>query len=134
MIVITALALAFLAVMLVLPNYIAIRYGVFGGNANFAVAAGPGAEAPVPGSSGSAQPETRTPSQTSPKRASGSRLAGLTQRGYLWKALSPLVFSVAFIIGIAVGGVVGYTLLGLAFLNLVWGFTGWGAYRPGKRR
>ena len=101
--------LALLVLALAIPNYVAVRYAVFGGSP----------VAPVNGG-------TVLKLEAHRKR----RLADVVRRGYLWKALSPLVFALSMIVGIGLGGVVGLSLVGLAALNLVYGLLGWDGYRP----
>lgn len=103
-------ALIILGLALLIPNYLAVRYGMLGG--------APGAVA-VGGGSSVAR---RT-----------FRLPGFVRRGYLWKALSPLLFAVSVIMGLAVGGLVGGLIVLLAFLNLLLGFLGWGSYTPNTK-
>ncbi|MFO7274881.1 MAG: hypothetical protein DIU55_008440 [Bacillota bacterium] len=55
----------------------------------------------------------------------------LVRRFYLWKALSPLVFALTVMFGIAVGGKAGYVLMGLGLINLLLGLWGWDDYVPG---
>lgn len=115
--VITISTLALLVLAIALPNYLAVRYAVFGGSPVAPVTAGESAAGLAP--------------------ARGARrselFAKLTQRGYLWKALSPFVFAASVILGLGLGGAAGIGLVTLAALNLVWGFLGWNGYVPGRR-
>lgn len=111
--VIAVISLATLGAMVLLPNYLAIRYALLGGSE--AAAAGGAAAA--------------TPAATTVRRRGRS----LVERGYMWKALSPFLFAFSVILGIALGGVPGIVLVAVMFLNLVLGFMGWDAYIPGKR-
>ncbi|HWI51990.1 MAG TPA: hypothetical protein VNT01_07600 [Symbiobacteriaceae bacterium] len=95
-----------------LPNYLAVRYAVFGG--------APGAPAAAPGTT----PAVRRKNQAWLK---------FTRRGYLWKALSPFVFAACVILGLGLGGAVGISLVAVATLNLAWGLIGWDGYVPGRR-
>lgn len=104
-----------MVVAFAVPNYLAVRYAVFGGAPGAAVAGG----AVAAGAGG----------RTAGKK---DRLA-FARRGYLWKALSPLLFAASVILGLGSGGVIGYSLVGLALLNLVWGFIGWDSYVPGRK-
>ncbi|HWI64541.1 MAG TPA: hypothetical protein VNT75_22140 [Symbiobacteriaceae bacterium] len=115
--VITIPTLALLVLAIALPNYLAVRYAVFGGSPVAPVTEGGSVSlAPARG------------------RARRSELfAKLTQRGYLWKALSPFVFAASVILSLGLGGVAGISLVVLAALNLVWGFLGWSGYVPGRR-
>lgn len=113
--VIAVISLATLGAMVLLPNYLAIRYAMFGGS-EVAAAGGAAAAAAV-----GARPA---------RKAAGWKWV---QRGYMWKALSPFLFAFSVILGIAVGGVAGIVLVSVMFLNLVLGFMGWDAYIPGKR-
>lgn len=111
----TVIWLTVLGVMLLIPNVVAVRFALLGG----------GGPRPV---------RTVATVQAAPvvrrKAARGS--LRFTRRGYLWKAFSPLLFGVSVVIGVAVGGVPGYVIMGIGLLNLVWGFLGWDAYVPGK--
>jgi len=107
---VTIPTLIILGLALLIPNYLAVRYGILGG------APGTGAAAVAVGGGRSAGRTFRMP--------------GFVLRGYLWKALSPLLFAVSVIMGLAVGGMVGGLIVLLAFLNLLLGFLGWGSYTP----
>lgn len=107
--VVAILTLALLAVAFAVPNYLAVRYAVFGG--------APGAPATVGAVKGA--------------RRSGS--PAFARRGYLWKALSPLIFAVSIIVGLGLGGAVGAGIVALAALNLAFGLIGWDAFRPGRK-
>ena len=96
-----------------LPNYLAVRYAVFGGAPGAPAAAAPG-EAPV-------------------ARRKNQAWLKFTRRGHLWKALSPFVFAASVILGLGLGGVAGISLVALATLNLAWGLLGWDGYVPGRR-
>ncbi|HLN61601.1 MAG TPA: hypothetical protein VK464_08630 [Symbiobacteriaceae bacterium] len=101
--------LAILALALAVPNYLAIRYAMFSG----AAAAGGAGVAAMP-------------------VAKAQKVSRLGEFGFMWKALSPILFAVGFIIGLGVGGPVGTGMILLTLLNLVLGFIGWGSYIPGK--
>lgn len=102
--------LAILALALAVPNYLAIRYALFSG----AAAAAGGAEvATVPA-------------------AKVQKVSRLGEFGFMWKALSPILFAVGFILGLGIGGPVGTGLILLTLLNLILGLIGWGSYIPGK--
>lgn len=108
---ITIPVLVVLAVLFILPNYIAVRYALLGDilearrfQPRRALSARRGAAADAP----AAAPPV---AQRRPV--------------HLWKALSPLLFAVCLILGIAIGETAGLALAGVAFLNLLWGFTGW---------
>ena len=114
--VITISTLALLVLAIALPNYLAVRYAVFGGSPVKPVTTG------------------ATIGLVPARGARRSELfAKLTQRGYLWKALSPFVFAASVILGLGLGGLAGISLVVLAALNLVWGFLGWSDYVPGRR-
>jgi hypothetical protein len=113
--VIAVLALAVLGAAFLVPNYMAIRYAMFGGGVGVAAAGGAAAAgAPV------IAVKFR-------KRSRGGE--GL----FAWKALSPFVFAFSVILGIALSGIPGLVLVALATANLVWGMLGWSNYIPGKR-
>jgi hypothetical protein len=113
--VIAVVGLALMVVMFAVPNYLAVRYAVFGGAPGGAEAGG----AVTAGAGGRVA-------------AKKDRLA-FARRGYLWKALSPLLFAACVILGLGFGGVIGLSVVGLALLNLVWGFIGWDTYVPGRK-
>lgn len=114
--VIAVSVLVVLAAAFLVPNYLAIRHGMFGGVT--AAAAGGGAPvAVVPAA----------------KAAKVRKLGRGGEVIFAWKALSPFVFAFAVILGIALSGIPGLVLVGLALLNLVWGFFGWANYIPGKK-
>lgn len=117
---ITIPVLILLVAFFAVPNYLAIRYALFGGSGATATAAAGGptvavAAAPV---------------------AAGRRLAGgnWASRGFGWKALSPILFSLGVILSIAVGGVAGIAIISVATLNLIWGFLGWNGHYVNNRR
>ena len=56
----------------------------------------------------------------------------LIRRGYLWKAVSPLLFGFSVVLGLGVGGTLGYVVMGVAFLNLLLGLWGWEGHVPGQ--
>ncbi len=102
--------LAILALALAVPNYLAIRYAMFSGAA---AAAGDAGVAAMP-------------------VAKAHKVSRLGEFGFMWKALSPILFAVGFIIGLGVGGPVGTGIILLTLLNLIFGLVGWGSYIPGK--
>lgn len=114
--VIAVSVLALLVAAFLVPNYLAIRHGMFGG----VTAAAAGGGAPV-----AAIPAAKAVQVRKPMR--GGEVI------FAWKALSPFVFAFSVILGIALSGIPGLVLVGLALLNLVWGFFGWGNYIPGKQ-
>jgi len=116
-VIISITVLTVIGLALLVPNYLAVRFALLEG-----ASAGPAA----------ARSRAVT-TRVSGHRGSGSLWARVTQRAYSWKALSPLVFAVSVIMGIALGGIIGIAVVVLALLNLLWGATGWGAYIPGKR-
>jgi len=105
--IITVAVLVILAVLFLLPNYIAVRYALLGD----VLAGGQGV--------------VRRRKEAAP--AEQAAAAPVLRRTVLqlWKAFSPLVFAICLILAIAVGGMEGLALAGAAFLNLLWGFTGW---------
>lgn len=103
---ITVSVLVLLAAALALPNYLAVRYALLGGVSPQGAA-------------------VRIGRKASPGRTAAVAAPRLDRGIYLWKALSPLLFAVCLILGIAVGGVAGIALAAVAFLNLVWGMMGW---------
>lgn len=72
--------------------------------------------------------------QAAPKAVAKRSSPKLVRKGYLWKALSPLLFGFSVVLGLAVGDLLGYGIMGLGLLNLLWGTLGWDAYIPGKMR
>lgn len=116
-------ALILVVVAFALPNVLAVRLGIFGGGA---LAAAPEVAQPV------ASAPVAAPAAASAKRVRVS--PKYTRGGYLWKALSPMLFAVGLIFGIAVGGVVGTVIAGGTFLNMVWGFMGWDFNFVGGKR
>lgn len=111
----TILWLTVLGVALLVPNVVAVRFALLGiGDAPAPVAASTGAVRAA------VRPKAKRPSPQ------------FVRRGYLWKALSPLVLGLCFIMGLAVGGPAGYGVMGLGLLNLLWGIWGWDGYVPGK--
>lgn len=114
--VIAVVGLALMVVAFAVPNYLAVRYAVFGG-------------APGGAAAGGAVAANSAVGHTGVKK---DRLA-FARRGYLWKALSPLLFAASVILGLGLGGVIGLTLVGLALLNLVFGLIGWDGYVPGRK-
>ncbi|MDF2627405.1 MAG: hypothetical protein K0R39_1236 [Symbiobacteriaceae bacterium] len=113
--VIAVVGIALLVVAFAVPNYLAVRYAVFGGAPGAVAAGGAVTAAAAGGVSGI-------------KR---DRLA-FARRGYLWKALSPLLFAMSVILGLGLGGALGLSLVALATLNLVWGFIGWDGFVAGR--
>lgn len=113
--------LTLLGIALLVPNVLAVRFALLGaGDAPAAVAVSADTAAAV-----SAAAKARPAA----KRASPKFVRG----GYLWKALSPLLFGVSFVLGLALDGVPGYVVMGLGLLNLIIGTLGWEAYVPGKK-
>lgn len=116
-------ALILIVVAFALPNYLAVRLGVFGGGA---LAASPEAAQTAPAAPVAAPTAARARRQRiSPK---------FTRGGYLWKALSPMLFAVGLIFGIALGGVAGTVITVGTFLNMVLGFMGWDFNFVGGKR
>lgn len=111
--VIAVISLAVLGVAVLLPNVLAIRFALLGGSGTGAVAGG-------------AAPALKA------ARTARTGGRGLLDRGYMWKALSPLLFAVSVILAIALGGIAGVVVVSVSFLNLVLSFIGWGNYIPGK--
>lgn len=72
--------------------------------------------------------------QVAPKAVVKRSSPKLLRKGYLWKALSPLLFGFSVVLGLAVGDLPGYGIMGLGLLNLAFGALGWDAYIPGKMR
>jgi len=113
----TVIWLSVLGVALLLPNALAIRFALLGiGDAPVQVSAP--ASAPVV----AARPKVQ---RSTPQ---------LFRFGYLWKALSPIILGVTVILGMGLGGTVGYALMGLGLLNVIFGFLGWDGYIPGQKR
>lgn len=111
----TVIWLTLLGAALLLPNVLAVRFAVLGvGDAPAAVTV------PAAMVKAAARPKVRRPSPQ------------FARRGYLWKAVSPIILGVTVVLGLAVGGVAGYGLMGLGLLNLLWGVWGWDAYVAGK--
>lgn len=111
--------LSLLGIALLIPNVLAIRLALFGGGNGAVAIAGAGAA-----------PAARMAAEARPK---GVRLSpSFVRKGYLWKALSPLMFGLAVVLGLAIGDIPGYVIMGLGLVNLVWGFLGWDGYVPGK--
>ncbi len=111
----TIIWLTVLGVALLVPNVIAVRFALLGVGDAPAVVSVP-AQAPAA--------ERRRIAWSSPK---------FVRFGYLWKALSPIVLGVAVVMGMAQGGALGYGIMLLGLLNLIFGFLGWDAYIPGKK-
>ncbi|MFZ5815125.1 MAG: hypothetical protein ACOY93_07450 [Bacillota bacterium] len=114
----TILWLTILGVALLIPNVLAIRFALLG------------VGDPVPAIPARTSAPARAAAQARPsvKRPSPRFVRG----GYLWKALSPILFGVSFILGLAIQGPVGYGIMAAGLLNMIWGFLGWDAYIPGK--
>jgi hypothetical protein len=110
--IISVTVLALLGLAFAVPNYLAIRYALLGGGAVAGTAPGAAVSAPA--------------ARTRKRRPVGTG-------AFMWKALSPFVFAVSVILGIALGDVAGIALVGAALLNLIWGMRGWRDYQPGKR-
>lgn len=117
----TVIWLTVLGLMLFIPNAIAIHLALLGGR-------GPRPARPV----AAAQPAPQAVQTPRVRRRAARGLLRFTRRGYLWKAFSPLLFGIAVVIGVAVGGVPGYVIMGIGLLNMIWGFLGWDGYVPGK--
>lgn len=116
----TIIWLTILGIALLVPNVLAIRLAVFGdGTASATLATGTGAAAA----------KATVVTRPAVRRASPQ----FVRRGYLWKALSPFLFGVTVILGLALDGAVGYAVMGAGLLNLVFGILGWDAYIPGKK-
>ncbi|HYG56490.1 MAG TPA: hypothetical protein VD902_00185 [Symbiobacteriaceae bacterium] len=109
--------LVLIGLALLLPNYLAVRYAMLGGTPVSAAAGG------------TASASTGTVIRF--VRRSGGR--SIVERGYLWKALSPLLFAASIILALGLGGWLGGAIVLLAFLNLLFGMLGWDAYIPGKK-
>jgi hypothetical protein len=103
--------LAILGLALVLPNYMAIRYAMLSGGG--AAAAGDAAAVPA---------------------AKVQKASRLGEFGFMWKALSPMLFAAAFILGLGIGGTIGTGIILLALANTVLGFIGWKSYIPGVKK
>lgn len=118
----TIIWLTILGIALLVPNVLAVRLAVLGiGDAPASASVSTVAAAAV--SSAAAASARPTVKRGSPKFVRG---------GYLWKALSPLVLGICYVLGLAVGGVPGYVIMGLGLLNVLVGSLGWDAYIPGK--
>lgn len=114
--------LTLLGVALVLPNLLAVRLALIP----------EGGFAARPASTGGVAADAAAPAKRATRVRTGRPSPQFVRRGYLWKALSPLLFGLAFVLGLAIGGLPGYIVMGVAFLNLLLGFWGWDAYVPGK--
>lgn len=114
----TIIWLTLLGIALLLPNVLAIRFALFGGQGLV--------EAVVAGEGG----VVAAPAPVAKAKGRGLKFA---RGGYLWKALSPLLLGMLAIIGIALGGPVGYGLMGLGLLNAIVAFIGWDSYVPGRK-
>jgi len=110
----TVIWLTLLGVALLAPNALALRMAIAGADERAA------ARAAVSAASVPARPRVAI------------KAPRLLRRGYLWKALSPLLFAVSVVLGLAVGGSPGYAIMGLGFLNMLLGIWGWEEYVPGK--
>jgi|GEM_PF-1863783 len=115
--------LVILGAALLLPNVVALRTAIAGPDERRAARMA-ASQTAVSRSSGAGQAEAARPRRAIP-------VPRLLRRGYLWKALSPLVFALSVMFGIAVGGTTGYVIMGLGLLNLLLGLWGWGEYVPG---
>ena len=115
----TVLGLAILGVALLVPNAVALRVAF--ADAAEREAARLQARAAVR-KAGAPAAERRRVRIPAPR---------FLRRAYLWKALSPLLFSFSVMFGIAVGGTTGYVLMGLGLINLLLGLWGWHEYVPG---
>ncbi|MBP2018269.1 hypothetical protein J2Z79_001670 [Symbiobacterium terraclitae] len=107
------IGIVILGAALLLPNVVALRTAIAGPDERQAARMAAAKAAP-------ARPRRTFPA---PK---------LLRRGYLWKALSPLVFALTVMFGIAIGGTTGYVLMGLGLLNVLLGLWGWGDYVRGQ--
>jgi hypothetical protein len=117
----TIIWLTILGIALLVPNVLAIRLAIFGdGTASATLATGTGAVTAA---------KATVVTRPAVRRASPK----FVRRGYLWKALSPFLFGVTVILGLALDGAVGYAVMGAGLLNLVFGILGWDAYIPGKK-
>lgn len=115
----TVIWLTILGVALLVPNALAIRFALLGID-----------DAPASGAINIGAPVAKVAAVSRPKAKRSS--PNLARRGFLWKALSPLFFGFTVVLGLAVGGVAGYALMGAGLLNLLWGFWGWDGYIPGQ--
>lgn len=113
--------LVLLGSMLLVPNVVALRTAIAG--ADERQAARMAAKAGGASRGSGAQAVSARPRRTIP-------VPRLLRRGYLWKALSPLLFALSVMFGIAVGGTTGYVIMALGLLNLLLGVWGWGEYVP----
>ncbi|MFZ5824353.1 MAG: hypothetical protein ACOY94_08505 [Bacillota bacterium] len=109
----TVIWLTVLGIALLVPNVLAVRLALAGADEAPAISSGA---------------KVIAPARRRVKRASPQ----LARKGYLWKALSPLIFGVTVILGLAVSGTAGYAMMGAGLLNLLWGFWGWDGYTPGQ--
>lgn len=105
--IVSVVILAVVGIAFLVPNVMAVRYAVMGG--------APGARA-----------ASGTVAAAGPRRSPFAF-------GYAWKTLSPLFFVVAVVLGLGQGGPIGLAIVGLAMLNLIFGFLGWKDYVPGKK-
>mgnify|MGYP001221283284 CR=1 FL=1 len=117
--VLTVIGLALLGAALLLPNVLALRLAFAGAAEREAARVEARTAARRSGGQAAARVRVRIPAPR------------LVRRGYLWKALSPLLFALSVMFGIAVGGTTGYVLMGLGLLNLLFGLWGWDEYMPG---
>lgn len=127
--ILTVIGLTLLGVLLLLPNAVALRTAIAGAEERKAARLALRSAAVRAGGSGAAA-SAGEGATARPHRA--IRLPRLFYRGYLWKALSPLVFALTVMFGIAVGGSTGYLLMGFGLVNLLFGLVGWQEYVPGQ--
>ncbi len=117
--VLTVIGLALLGVSLAIPNVLALRLAFADAAEREASRARARSAARTGGRPAGPRVRLRIPAPR------------LLRRGYLWKALSPLVFALSVMFGIAVGGTAGYVLMALGLVNLLLGLWGWDEYVPG---
>lgn len=110
----TVVWLTLLGLALLVPN--AVAFGLSFGGA----------------SSGGGAAAVSARSASAPRVRIGIKAPKLVRRGYLWKAVSPLLFGFSVVLGLGVGGTLGYGIMGLGFLNLLLGLWGWEGFVPGQ--
>lgn len=123
MILIAVIGVALLGVALIVPNVVAVRTAFAGAAEREAARAQARAQARAGGRKAGAPAAARVRRRIPAPR--------FVRRAYLWKALSPLLFALSIMFGIAIGGTTGYVLMGLGLLNLLLGLWGWDEYVPG---
>lgn len=108
--------LAIIGLALAVPNYFAVRYALLGGEIGAAPAGAAIGEVPAA------------------KVSKVAKVSKMGEFGFMWKALSPIVFAFAFILGLGIGGPIGTGIVLLTLLNMILGFFGWGGYVAGYKK